>query len=114
MRERQVCIQKDTYYGLADEADCLKGGDFEICVGLIIDEAQEELDELWPVALGEFYGGDSGDDCGRKVSGLLRGRAESEEGILLDLGLCFVGETEPPAGVLLLASIVLESGEENW
>jgi len=48
-------------------------------------KAEKELDELGPLAIWEFYGGDRSHQLSGDGADLFRGRSESEERIVLDL-----------------------------
>ena len=91
-----------THYCLADEADRLQGRDLEIRVRLVVDKAQENLDEVRPLALRELDGGDRGHDLGSERAGLLLWRGEGEERVLLDLGALIDAEGHPFRGEFLL------------
>lgn len=85
----------------------MKCGDFQVGIRLGIDETQKDFDEVWPLTLREFDSGDGSNDLRCKVSSLGLRRAESDKGILLDLGLGIIVETEPPSRVVSLAYTLL-------
>ncbi len=93
----------DTYNSLANESDRLQGGDAQICVRSVVHKAEQGLDQLGPLALGQFDSSDSGHGLGCKVSRLdIRG-AKGHERILLDLMFGIAGQVEPSAGHVCLA-----------
>ena len=74
---------------------------------LAIDKAQEDFNQIIPLAFGELDGGNGGYDLGGKVSSLGTGGTKGQQGILLDLGLDIVAECKPSCAVLCLPGRLL-------
>jgi hypothetical protein len=95
---------------LADEADGGERRDAEVDLGLVVHEAEQDVDQVVPLQLRELDGGDGGDDHRREPArALVRGR-ERGEGLALDLGLGALVEREPARGVVLLPRDLLRTG----
>ena len=73
-----------------------------------IHKAEENFNQIWPLSFGELYSGNSSDDLRCKVTSLLLCGAESDKGILFDLGLGISAERKPPMSKLRLPCAFLE------
>jgi hypothetical protein len=106
-----------THDDFADETDCLEGGDFEVGILLVVDEAEKKLYEISPLIIREFDCGNGGNDLRGKIASLLQWRCEGFKSLLFDLILSVYGELKPPIRVFLLPCRVLEREEmpdEGW
>jgi len=66
-------IREWTDYRLTDEADRLEGRDLQIGGALlVVDEAKEDLNQIGPLALGQFHGRDGSNDLGGDITGFRR------------------------------------------
>ena len=101
-------MTRKPYDGLANKTDGLQGCYLEVCVWLSIHKAEENFNEIGPLSFGELDSSNSSDDLRCEVTSLLLRGAESDKGILFDLGLGISAERKPPMSKLRLPCAFLE------
>ena len=103
-----MVVKQSAYDGFTNVSDGLESGDSQIDVVCIVNKRQEEVDEIWPLLVGEFNGGDRSEDLGSNGANPAGLGSKGGEDILLYFCLVLFWSVLPPESGFICTCLFLQ------
>jgi len=100
-------VKGSAYDSFTNVSDRLESGDSQIDVVCIVNKLQEEVDEIWPLLVREFNGGDRSEDLGSNGANPAGLGSKSGEDVLLYFCLVLFRSVLPPESGFVCTCLLL-------